>query len=182
MEIKISTKEEFNKLYKHIALYKKEKASSVTIDISNLKFLEPDHIIILVQFIIYSVSIGSGIDIIRPKDAKVAKYLEQIGLLEFCKSNHKESKTIDFINSQTAMPIRRISTESLTEYIDSAVKYFGKFCAGKDLIDFFAFRAHSMLSLSLKGWAPCFNKKAFTVVEIPKPRSPTTTITCLLSG
>ncbi len=86
-------------------------------------FLYPRDILIITQFIIHCLirKCANFLRIECPNQA-TQKYISDIGLLNFCNYNRKESKKIEFISSRTAMPIRRVTRETMDEYINSAVR------------------------------------------------------------
>lgn len=97
-------------------------------------FLYPRDILILTQFIIHCLIKKCAIHLkIECSNSNIQKYISDIGLLRFCDANRKDSSTIEFISSRTAMPIRRVTRESMDEYINSAVMYFQEKCPTKEL-------------------------------------------------
>ncbi|MCH2231780.1 MAG: hypothetical protein MK105_15710 [Crocinitomicaceae bacterium] len=116
------------------------KNESIDLDLSNIKFLKTNEIILLVMFMIHLTSNGNIIRVTGPKDQKARGYIHDIMLIDFCNSNWVESTTLNAISSQTAMPIRRLTEDKMPEYINFSEQYFESICEGKDL---------TMLNLSM---------------------------------
>lgn len=100
-------------------------------------FFEPFDILLFTQFVIHirqNIINGGICRITLSSDKeKVIQYIKNIGLSEFCKKNYKQSTTVDAISSITAMPIRRIDSEHLTEYVYRTLTYLKAFATNKDL-------------------------------------------------
>jgi hypothetical protein len=96
------------------------------------KFLTPLDVLILAQFFIYQLTKNCEIDL-DVKNADVLEYVKAIGLQDFCQKNHSESIEIIEINSFTAMPIKRLTRETMDYYINTTQSYFESICHGKDL-------------------------------------------------
>lgn len=97
-------------------------------------FLYPRDVLIITQFIMYCLIRKRGNFLrIKCNNNAIEKYISDIGLLNFCDKNRKDSSTIEFITSRTAMPIRRVTRETMDEYINSAVRYFQEKCPTKEL-------------------------------------------------
>jgi anti-sigma regulatory factor (Ser/Thr protein kinase) len=107
--------------------------NDLIIDISKLGFINTYDVLLIVQSVIFIYSFNSEINIRIKAHSAARMYLEDIGLFEFISKNHKQSQTINFIKSQTAMPIRRIDVGHIEEYVIETIKYIGYFCQKKDL-------------------------------------------------
>lgn len=97
-------------------------------------FLYPRDILMITQFVIHcSIKKCASFLRIDSTNQAIQKYIKDIGLLDFCDKNRRESRTIEFISSRTAMPIRRVTRETMDEYINSAARYFQEKCPTKEL-------------------------------------------------
>lgn len=105
----------------------------VELDLTQHKFYTPMKVLILTQFIIFLKRKGKEVSVTLNSKNKYTRYIEGIGLFEFCRKNIDSPTTHNGIHSQTAMPIRRINTENMTEYITMAADYFSLFAPSKDL-------------------------------------------------
>lgn len=107
--------------------------AKIVIDLSGIGFLSPVHTMTLVVAIMSYKNLGSEVFVRLAKNEKVSNYINDIGIQEFCRTNFRQPRTISYINSQTAMPIRRIDKEHMTEYIVSTQAYIQQFCEERDL-------------------------------------------------
>lgn len=130
--IKLSKINDYHLLYECMA-EEQNAGQEIMLDLSSHKFINPYQVIILVLFVIRQINKGCTIRIIQPSHVAVEKYLSDIGLFEFCQTNQNSSNTVQQIVSSTAMPIKRITTESMNEYIEMTVAYFRHLCDDKDL-------------------------------------------------
>lgn len=137
--IKLAQYKDYASLYSDMSKLHYNSCSLI-IDMSDLKFIGPTQILILVLFTIFHINKKCRIKYILPLAPRVFNYIWQIGLLEFCRTNYKKSQTLNSIDSLTAMPIRRLDTKNMDGYINYAHEYFRKICPEKDL---------SMLNLSI---------------------------------
>lgn len=129
MELVIKNREDYSKLFQIIS--EDRQIEIVNIHLS-LEFLAPSDILILTEFIIIQLQRVSKVDL-TVYNSKVKRYLEAIGIFEFCTKNYSESIEIKEISSYTAMPIRRVNRETMNYYIDQTQKYFQMYCHNKDL-------------------------------------------------
>jgi hypothetical protein len=130
--LNINTQSDLSLLYEHI----REKDlfnSEIRLDFSNYSFFKPLDIIIIVVFIIYHKNNGCTIIFKHPKDKSAEKYLKDINLVEFCRSNIQEPETIFSIPRLTALPIKRITIATMNQYITLAQQYFSSMLLNKDL-------------------------------------------------
>ena len=129
--VSYETSKDADKLY---SLMESELSNSrVILDLVNAKFIKPNEVILFVMFLIRMGNLGNKLNVLFPEEKKTHEYLEAIGLINFCNKNLTESSTLNAITSQTAMPIRRLTEERMSEYIDFAKSYFEGICHGKDL-------------------------------------------------
>lgn len=98
----------------------------------DLKFLTPFDVLILAQFFIHQLTQNCDI-YLTVNDGEVLRYVKAIGLQDFCHKNFSESIEINEIQSFTAMPIKRLTRESMDYYINTTQTYFESICQGKDL-------------------------------------------------
>jgi hypothetical protein len=111
----------------------------ITVSI-HIKFLTPFDILILTKFYIHQSNKNCVITFI-PNDNVQNRYLESIGLINFCENNLIHATSIDDITSLTAIPIRRVNQESMGSYINQIISYLASFCHNEDL---------DMLNISLQ--------------------------------
>jgi hypothetical protein len=95
-------------------------------------FLTPFDVLVLAQFFIYQLTKNCSISL-EVNNTDVLEYVKAIGLQDFCLKNHTESIEINEIQSFTAMPIKRLTRETMDHYINSTQRYFESICHGKDL-------------------------------------------------
>jgi hypothetical protein len=129
MDLVIKNRKDYFKLFQIISEDKQIEIVNIHL---TLKFLTPSDILILTEFIIIQLQRVNKVDL-TVYDTKVKKYLEAIGIFEFCTKNYSESIEIKQISSYTAMPIRRVNRETMNYYIDQTQKYFQMYCHNKDL-------------------------------------------------
>ncbi|GHT02529.1 hypothetical protein FACS189423_01430 [Bacteroidia bacterium] len=132
---KINVQQDFSLLFQICEKWDKiNRGSKVIIDISGLSFLNPSDILILTQCIIYLLKKRPDISLlIEDKNKRTSTYIDAIGLARFCQPNYKQPQNIEFITSQTAMPILCLERSSLDEYVVLTLRYIGNFCPDKDL-------------------------------------------------
>lgn len=119
---------DFHKLY---AIINKEMFQ-IEINICiELPWLEPIHILMITQFVILQKQRECEISINASDEIK--HYIKEIGLLDFISNNIEVSTTIEAVANYTAMPIRRLGTERMDEYIWKTIAYFRSFCKEKDI-------------------------------------------------
>lgn len=118
--------------YKLYSIMEKEISNTTIELIVEWDFLEPMDVLILTQFIIRQKQRSCNITV-SASNKKILEYLTAISIVEFCSKNVDISRTLDAIPSYTAMPIRRVEKETMSEYINSTQIYFKLFCDGKDL-------------------------------------------------
>jgi anti-sigma regulatory factor (Ser/Thr protein kinase) len=135
MTINIQSTNDYFKLY---SILEKELSDIRIKIIIEKTFLEPFEILILTLFIIKQKQRNCIISVSAPEN--ILKYLKAIKIVDFCASNFKEPNTIEFLDSFTAMPIRRVEESTMNDYIQKTQGYFATFCKDKDL---------GMLNLSL---------------------------------
>lgn len=129
MDIEINRISDYHHLYNIIADGVKNEEIIVTI---HIKFLTPFDILILTKFYIHQSNNNCTI-VFVPHDQIQNRYLESIGLINFCENNLIQAATIDDISSLTAMPIRRVNKESMGSHIDQIIQYLASFCNNKNL-------------------------------------------------
>lgn len=130
MDIHLNNRKDFYKLYE--VIHKSFPEGEVKIQIGNqFSFLEPLDIIILVKFVINAMQERVEVNISAPD--QIINYLTSIGLLDFCKTNYEQPNTINFIPSYSAMPIRRVERETMSQYINLTQEFFNNLFEGKDL-------------------------------------------------
>lgn len=112
---------------------KNPKNQRISLNLYAVKHIKPNEVILIVMFLIHLSNLGNIIEIIMPENEKTKEYLEAIELIKFCNKNLRMSSTLDVISSQTAMPIRRLTEDKMSEYIDFSKDYFQSICNGKDL-------------------------------------------------
>lgn len=129
MIICIKARNDFHKLYEII----NKNISSLNYDIIlEIEHLEPLDIIILTMFIIHMKQLNCVITL-KAESENINKYLHEISLFNFCQSNFDEPNTLEGIPLYTAMPIRRIETNTLQYYTLSTLSFFKQFTGNKDL-------------------------------------------------
>lgn len=130
-KINLNKRQDLGELYSFIN-HNNSKYDGIILNINF--FLYPRDILIITQFIIHSIKRKDANYLkIESLENNIQKYLKDIGLLYFCDKNREEPKEIEFIPSRTAMPIRRVTRETMDEYIILAVKYFQEKCPTKEL-------------------------------------------------
>ena len=127
--IVINNKSDLWELY---ALAPNDPDTPLTIDIRSYGFFSPMDIVLLSQLIIQSVQKDYSVYVLGHFEGK-QRYLTDIGLPDFCLANYREPKTMQFIQSQTAMPIKRLESSTMTQYIHMAQSFIGSMCPGKYL-------------------------------------------------
>ncbi|OQB31738.1 MAG: hypothetical protein BWY08_00276 [Bacteroidetes bacterium ADurb.Bin174] len=132
MEFKISTLGDYSHLFS-ICREGLSDDKKISIDITGLNFINPHDVLIIVEIAIWLHKKHSDVEIIIKSRSNLLDYLTDIGLFEFVKTNHEQSKTIKAISSQTAMPIRRIDVNHIDEYIISTLNFIRNFCYNADL-------------------------------------------------
>ncbi len=130
-EIPLRNIRNYSELYDLISGLEFDTGARITFDLREHDFIEPLEVVMLAMSIIYLKANGCNVFLKMP-EGRVGQCLSEIGLREFCLSNYQKSQTVDFIPSSTAMPIKRLDTEHMDEYIMKASKYFGAKCKGKD--------------------------------------------------
>jgi anti-sigma regulatory factor (Ser/Thr protein kinase) len=129
MDIVIKDQADYSKLFYQILHESDTKKVNIYL---YLIFLHPMDVVILVEFIIYSLLRGIEVSLIV-NNSNVRNYLSAIGLFEFCSQNYEEPSEIIEIPSFTAMPLRRVNRETMVYYIQRTQDYFQVLCPGKDL-------------------------------------------------
>ena len=123
--IKISDLKSFSMIFDQI----KESNFSYNIDASSFPFFEPKHILMLVEYFV--LQNFNNIDGELHVNPEIEWYIDAIGFERFCNTNFlhpsEQGRTI-----RNAIPIRRIDTTTMNNYIDVALKFFNRFCIGKD--------------------------------------------------
>jgi phage-related holin len=102
-------------------------------DFRNYKFFEPIDILLFAMSVIYFKNFNIHQKYIHPLNFKTQSYLEKIGLKEFCLTNYSQPNTIKTIPLYSAMPLRRITTATMNEYIELAKEFFSRRFPDKDL-------------------------------------------------
>lgn len=128
MDLKIKNTGDYYVLY--AAIEKEILNQNICLTIEKT-FLEPYEILIITLFVIKLTSRNCQITV--KASTKVLDYLKAINIVDFCKTNLKQPKTIEAVSSYYAMPIRRVEAISMNEYILKTQEYFKVFCEGKDL-------------------------------------------------
>lgn len=123
--IKISNQHDYSNLFNVI----RDESAEYEIDVTNIDFFLPKHILMLVKFFVVQNFLGK--DSTLTANDKNGWYLEVIKLADFCNTNFKESRSLDR-TILTAIPIKRIDTNNLNQYIREALSFFAKYCDGKD--------------------------------------------------
>lgn len=132
MRINITNTWDYQKLYRFCKI-DIDNVDKLNIVLS-LNFISPHDVLLLVQFVIFIKNKKPRLSIILDSDKfRSLQYLREIGLIEFLKENYKQPKTIQFIEKQTAMPIRRVGAAYLEEYVHETLRYIGNICIGKEL-------------------------------------------------
>lgn len=132
MDIRIQSIKDYSRLFEICRL---DTINDNIIHIQlGLNFINPSDVLLLVQSCIYIKKKFPDVSSIRfsAPDNQI-KYLNEIGLIPFLKSNYKQPGTIKFIDKQTAMPIRRVEQVSIEEYVYETLRYIGRICQGKEL-------------------------------------------------
>ncbi|WP_194976437.1 hypothetical protein [Aquiflexum lacus] len=129
MHLVIKNRKDYFKLFQIIS--EESQIEFVNIHLY-LQFLNPSDILMLTEFIIIQLQRVKKVDL-TVHNPNVKKYLEAIGIFEFCTKNYSGSTEIKEISSYTAMPIRRVNQENMNYYIDQTQKYFQRYCHNKDL-------------------------------------------------
>jgi hypothetical protein len=134
-EIFINKQEDFSLLFQTCKKWNEINIDErISIDITGLNFLNPCDILLLAQCIIFLSRKRPDILLtIENKNKTTKKYIDDIGLIQFCQTTYKQPKNIEFIATQTAMPILRLERNSLDEYVVLTLRYIGIFCPDKDL-------------------------------------------------
>lgn len=132
MEIVIRSIRDYSRLFE---LCKQETIDDNIIHIIlNLNFINPHDVLLLVQESIFIRRKFPNIETISFNGRDITKrYLLDIGLITFLKSNFFQPGTIKFIDKRTAMPIRRVEKVSIEEYVQETLRYIGRICKGKEL-------------------------------------------------
>ncbi|WP_026951119.1 hypothetical protein [Algoriphagus mannitolivorans] len=129
MDILIKDQEDYAKLFYYILHGKKDDYANIYL---YLTFLYPLDVVVLAEYIIYSLNHGTTVTL-TVNNSAVKDYLEAVGLFEFCSKNYQEPREIIEIPSFTAMPLRRVNRETMVYYIQRTQDYFQVLCPGKDL-------------------------------------------------
>lgn len=125
----VKSRSDYSKLYD---LIRQDFSNQEIRIILGQNFLTPLDVLILTQFIIHQLTQNCDI-YLEAQNPVVFEYVKAIGLLDFCQKNHSESTEINEIPSFTAMPIKRLTRETMDYYINSTQIYFESICQGKDL-------------------------------------------------
>ena len=125
----IKNQRDYSKLFE---ILRKDLSNQKIQVVLEQRFLTPFDVLILAQFFIYQLSKDCGLNLLVNNPA-VLEYVKAIGLQDFCQKNHSESIEIYEIQSFTAMPIKRLTRETMGYYIDTTRHYFESICQGKDL-------------------------------------------------
>lgn len=129
MRISIQQRTDYQQLYSIIS--QNVCSREIYLDLK-INFFNPVDVLIVTKFLIFQLKNRCKIFISIPNEEH-KRYLKAIGLIDFCRNNFEESNTIEGINSYTAMPIKRVSTEKLHSYIEATQSYFAQKCPTKDL-------------------------------------------------
>ncbi|MDN3204574.1 hypothetical protein [Algoriphagus sediminis] len=129
MDVIIKSQKDYSKLFYQVLNETEKREVNLYL---YLTFLHPMDVVVLAEFIIYSLKKGIEVTL-TVNNSEVKKYLSAIGLLEFCSKNYQEPSEIIEIPSFTAMPLRRVNRETMVYYIQRTQDYFQAFCPGKDL-------------------------------------------------
>ncbi len=130
--ITLSSRSDFSKVFQLINTGVAVN-DEIVYDLRNFSFFEPIDILLFTMSVIFFHNKNVSQKYYPPSNQIVFSYLTHIGLFEFCKTNYQESKTIETIASHSAMPLRRITTSTMDNYIFLAQSYFSNHCPGKDL-------------------------------------------------
>ena len=134
MKIQINHIEDYSAIFE-ICRDKDVSFKNIELDFRKTKFICPHDILLTVQTAIYihKFNPSAKISLITEAESKTKKYIDDVGVIDFCNKNHIQSQTIEFIKSQTAMPIRRIDQAHIEEYTLRTLHYLSQFCHKKDL-------------------------------------------------
>lgn len=130
--IKLSSRNDFSKVFQ-LFNFAIEADEEIIYDLRNFSFFEPVDILLFTMSVIFFHNKNVTQKYHPPSKKLAYAYLEDIGLFEFCKTNYQEPSIIEVIPSRTAMPLRRITTSTMNNYILHAQSYFSSHCTGKDL-------------------------------------------------
>ncbi len=100
------------------------------VDVSNFKYFFPRDILMLVQYFVIQNS--SGIDGKLLLGKGNGWYIYSINMVEFCNTNYDIPNHV-LQSSPTAIPIKRVDTSTMNEYILDAQAFFRNYCPGKDI-------------------------------------------------
>ena len=139
-ELSISKLSDYGKLYGIMVSNEIEPGDNLRIDLKEHIMIKPVHVIILTMGVIQLVNKEVLIDVYLPEKDKQRDFLLGIEFEKFCNANMTTSNTVSDISIKNALPLRRVNTEHLNDYILEALAYFGVHCANKDT---------SMLDLSI---------------------------------
>lgn len=130
-KIEISSKIDFSRVFEIVK--DKELPGEIIYDLKDYTFFEPLDILLFTMPVIYLKAKGGLQKILYPNIKGTKTYLDSIGLLDFFKTNYQEPTTIQWIPSLSAMPLRRLTTVTMNNYISLVQSYFSNYCKGKDL-------------------------------------------------
>jgi hypothetical protein len=123
----IKNQRDYSKLFE---ILRKDLSNQKIQVVLEQRFLTPYDVLILAQFFIYQLSKDCDLNLLVNNPA-VLEYVKAIGLQDFCQKNHSESIEIYEIQSFTAMPIKRLTRETMGYYIDTTRHYLNQFVKGK---------------------------------------------------
>lgn len=97
-------------------------------------FIEPYMVIALAKCFIYIKHLNhNNMILVIPSDS-YKKYLNDIGLVDFCRANYEEPKMVPFIASKTAMGLWRINSSNMDQYSIEIDRYLGKYYKNNGII------------------------------------------------
>jgi len=127
-DILIQSFADFSKVYKIISSGDFQDKITLVVGMPELR---PIEVLIITQFSIWLQKRSSNLTLLV--SPKLKKYLDSIGLSEFCKTNIQSPSTVESIESQTAMSIKRVDRETMHAYVNATETYLKNICQAKDL-------------------------------------------------
>jgi anti-sigma regulatory factor (Ser/Thr protein kinase) len=127
-DILIRSWTDFSKVYEIIS--KGDYIGEITLVLGMVELL-PMEVLIISQFSIWLEKRASVLTLLV--SPKLKKYVDSIGLTEFCNANIHSPSTLEIITSATAMPIKRVDREMMTSYILATEQYLKSLCPKKNL-------------------------------------------------
>jgi len=96
-----------------------------------MNHLDTVDILILTQLCIYFWQRGYGISLYA--NDGIIRYLQEIRHIYFVEQNLHKASAINHVESESAMPIRRVEKETMVDYIQSTQHFMQSICPDKDL-------------------------------------------------